>query len=220
MKQSISCSVSAQGLPAFPELLRLARQGDPGAIDLIVSRYYPEVEKQVHERLSMDVRLGRPWLRARFSTGDVVHEVFGSILKDLSDFYGDTEAGFCGWLAMVVRNRIVDSIRHHEAGCRDGREMAPLPEGVDRKLEGSSTDPAAAAVRHEDFARLEAGMSSLTARQQYLIRGRIEGGLSFRELAEHTGFGSESTVRRAFLEAQSRLVIALSALRASKAKPR
>ncbi len=198
---------------SFLEILERAQKGSSEAIEVLVERFYPQVETLVHERLARDVRTGRPWLRARFSTGDLVQEVFASVLKDLNKFFGETEQGFCGWLAMVVRNRIVDSIRFHEAGCRDGRVMGQLPEGADAYIPGTATDPAQAATREEDFLRLAENLQVLDDKERYLVRGRIEGGLSFRELAEHLGLGSESTARRAFFAAQSRLVLLMSSSR-------
>jgi len=43
------------------------------------------------------------------------------------------------------------------------------------------------------------------------LRARLEGLASFRELAEQLGYGSESAARRAFFEAQARLVLRLRA---------
>ena len=162
--------------------------------------------------MTRDVRIGRPWLRARFSTGDVVQEVFRSVIGDLGDFYGRTEDGFCGWLAMVVRNRIVDMIRFHEAGCRDGRAVEALPEGADSQMRSDGTDPVTAAERREQVQSLEAALEELEPRERLLVRARMEGIASFRELAERLGYGSESSARRAFMDSQARIALRLSSI--------
>lgn len=193
----------------FLALLALARDGDSAALDSLVDRFQPRVQADVHRKLARDVRASRPWLEARFSTGDVVQEVFRSVLGDLDAFGGRTEDAFCGWLAMVVRNRIIDSIRFHEADCRDGRVGQALPEDSGALGASQVTDPAAAVARAEEIERLEAAMGELEPRIKLLVRARIEGQASFRELADQLGFGSESSARRAYFEAQARLALQL-----------
>ncbi|MEM7307858.1 MAG: sigma-70 family RNA polymerase sigma factor [Planctomycetota bacterium] len=192
---------------SFIDLLANARTGSRDAQEELVRRFYARVEEQVHQKLARDVRIGRPWVRARFSTGDVVQEVFRSVLNDLDRFYGSTEDGFSGWLSVVVRNRIVDSIRFHEADCRDGRRALELSE--DRDPTSDHIDPAQAAAAREDARRLAEAMAELGSRLEHLVRARLEATASFRELAEQLGYGSESSARRAFFGAQAQLVLRL-----------
>ncbi|MEM6675277.1 MAG: hypothetical protein AAF726_20685, partial [Planctomycetota bacterium] len=70
----------------FEPLLRAARGGDADALDRLFRRYYPRVEELVHVGLVRDLRRGRPWLLARFSTGDIVQDVFRRLLQDLGAF--------------------------------------------------------------------------------------------------------------------------------------
>ena len=56
----------------FQDALHCARSGDPAACDQLFQHFYPVVERMVHMSLSRDLRLKRPWLTARFSTGDMV----------------------------------------------------------------------------------------------------------------------------------------------------
>jgi len=78
----------------FSAQLAAARSGDLVARNELFTRVYPVVGPLVHQRLSRDVRRGRPWLDARFSTGDVVQEVCQSVLVDLSAFAGETQRDF------------------------------------------------------------------------------------------------------------------------------
>lgn len=191
----------------FDEALRAARQGDAGAIDLLTQRFYPTVKKLVHHRLDRDLRNGRPWLAARFSTGDVVHEVFLSVLRDLKAFAGESEGAFVGYLAMVVRNRLIDAVRFHEAERRDGRRLAPGQE--ERNHLGSATDPANRADISDQVEQLQRELLLFDEREQLLLRARIESLATFRELAEQLGYESESGARRAYYAAQARLVLVL-----------
>ena len=191
----------------FPILLERARRSDPAALDTLARRFYPDVQRLVHHRLAADIRYGRPWISARFSTGDVVQSVFEGVLRDLAAFAGENEEAFVGYLATVVRNRIVDAVRFHEAAQRDGRRGLPLDDALD--AEDREDDPADAAAFAERLERLLAALAGFEPRVQHLLRARMEGLASFRELAEQLGYGSESAARRAYFDAQAKLALRL-----------
>jgi len=192
---------------AFSSLLERAKQKDASALDELAERFYPVVQALVHQRLAADMRRSRPWLAARFSTGDVVHSVFEGVLWDLGAFAGTTEEAFIGYLATVVRNRILDALRYHEAAQRDGRRIHSM--SADFDAEGVEADPADAAISAEELGTLLAAMADFEPRVQHLLRARIEGLASFRELADQLGYGSESAARRAFFDAQAKLALRL-----------
>lgn len=189
----------------FVSTLALARQGDPQALDELARRFYPAVEGLVHHRLASDLRRGRPWLHSRFSTGDVVQTVFESVLRDLAAFQGQNEEAFIGYLAVVVQHRIVDALRFHEAAQRDVRRIASLGDHFD--VEGGESDPADAATSADELAHLHAALARLDPRQQHLLRARMDDLASFKELSEQLGYGSESAARRAYFDAQAKLVV-------------
>jgi RNA polymerase sigma factor (sigma-70 family) len=188
-------------------MLERARQGDSDALNSLAQRFYPAVQALVHHRLATDMRHSRPWLTARFSTGDVVQSVFEGVLRNLEAFAGTNEEAFVGYLATVVRNRILDAVRFHEAAQRDGRRGQPIGLGFD--AEGGEQDPADVALSAERLAELLEAMASFEPRVQHLLRARMEGLASFRELAEQLGFGSESAARRAYFDAQAKLALRL-----------
>lgn len=191
----------------FLSTLESARLGDAEALDELARRFYPAVQELVHHRLATDMRHRRPWLAARFSTGDVVQSVFEGVLRDIGTFAGRTEEAFVGYLATVVRNRILDAVRFHEAAQRDGRRAHSMTPEFD--AEGREIDPADAAISTEGMEKLMKALGGLEPRTQHLLRARMEGLASFRELAEQLGYGSESAARRAFFDAQARLSIDL-----------
>jgi RNA polymerase sigma factor (sigma-70 family) len=195
-----------EGIP-FPTLLEGARRKEPKALDELARRFYPGVERLVHHRLATDIRYRRPWVSARFSTGDVVQSVFEGVLRDLDAFAGSTEEAFVGYLSTVVRNRILDALRFHEAAQRDGRRGVPLEENGDE--EGGEPDPADAAISAEKMTLLLATLEEFEPRVRHLLRARMEGLASFRELAEQLGYGSESAARRAYFDAQAKLALRL-----------
>lgn len=194
----------SEGTP-FLGMLERARHGDADALNALAQRFYPAVQGLVHHRLATDMRQSRPWLSSRFSTGDVVQSVFESVLRDLGAFAGTNEEAFIGYLATVVRNRILDAVRFHEAAQRDGRRMHSIAQEFD--AEGGEADPAEVAMSSEQLAQLLAAIACFEPRVQHLLRARMEGLASFRELAEQLGYGSESAARRAYFDAQARLAL-------------
>ncbi len=195
----------------FLRTLEQARAGDSEAMEALFTGYYPRVSKMVHEGLARDLRTKRPWLATRFSTGDVVQEVFRSLLKDLSGFRGTSEDAFRGYLAMVVRNRLLDAIRFHESAQRDGRITSRSPEGLDPA--GPSPDPVAEAENAEEAKDLHETLQTFPEHEQLLLRARLEQGVKFQDLADQLGYPSKAAARRAFYSAQALLVIRLGQLR-------
>lgn len=193
--------------PAFAALLRRAKAGEPEALDELFSRFYGRVERKVHRSLASDVRNGRPWVSARFSTADVVQDIFHGVLRDLGTFQGTSERAFAGYLTMVIRNRIIDSIRFHEADRRDGRRGVRPIETADRDSDSESPpERAAQADEYETYLR---ALNALPERDQLLLRARLEESATFEELTETLGYPSVSTARRAFLSAKARVAVLL-----------
>lgn len=193
--------------PPFLLELDAARGGDAQALAKLADRFYPTVQRIVHSRLESDLRRSRPWLAAHFSTGDVVQDVFYRIIQDINSFVGSTEEAFIGYLAMIVRNRIIDAVRFHEAECRDGRRTGRGD--AELNLPGPGEGPADEAVTAELQERLREALKQFDQSTQLLLRARIEGQSTFAELAGQLGFDSESGARRAFYVAQARLALLL-----------
>lgn len=191
----------------FQATLAAARNGDSAAMEELFEVFYPRVQRMVHRGLSRDLRSTRPWLTARFSTGDVVQEVFRSLLKDLRGFRGTGEDAFTGYLAMVVRNRLLDAIRFHEAAQRDGRRTSPSVGDADAASPHS--DPVADALLADEAESFQEVLKTLPETEQLLLRARLEQGARFSDLAEQLGYSSPSAARRAFYAAQAQLVIRL-----------
>ncbi|MEM8712696.1 MAG: sigma-70 family RNA polymerase sigma factor [Planctomycetota bacterium] len=194
---------------SFEESLAAAQAGDQQAMNDLFGAFYPRVRQIVHRSLATDLRQGRGWLASRFSTGDVVQEVFWSVLGDLKAFGGKSERAFVGFLAMVIRNRIIDAIRYHEAERRDGRRRG---ENLDEALHSSEeATPLEAVVSLEQSERYQEALAEFPEREQLLLRARLEDTATFEELAVQLGYSHESSARRAYYAAMARLTIRLRA---------
>ena len=183
------------GSPAnIGPLLTAARAGDRGAMDELFLRFYPSVRNMVHHSLATDLRRKRPWLAAMFSTGDVVQEVFQSVIRDMEHFDGESEGAFVAYLVTLIKNRLTDAIRFHEAMRRDSRRAPHAGDSLDDQA-AESRDPAEIAAAEEQLRRY--------------IRERLHGTTTFAELAQQFGYPSEDAARKAFCAAQARLLLSI-----------
>lgn len=197
----------------FNAVLAAVRAGDRAALDRMVTSLYPPVRALVHSSLETDLRRKRPWLTAMFSTGDVVQEVFLSVVRDLEDFQGTHEGAFVNYLATLVKNRLIDAVRFHEAMRRDVRRSS------ERVGEQEEAPPGAGPVdlveREEQLRAYARAIAMFPQREQLLLRERLHGTQTFKELAEMLGYPSEDAARKAFHAAQARLLLRLRAADAS-----
>lgn len=192
----------------FRGLVAGAARGDRDALDRLVTVYYPSVQGMVHRALATDLRLKRPWLAAMFSTGDVVQEVFCGVVRDIKGFDGDDESAFVGYLASMVKNRLVDAIRFHEAVRRDQRRAIKIGDS-EPDASVADPDPAEAAALDEQVQRFLRVVNTFEPRERQLLRDRLDHQVGFRELAERLGYPSEDAARKAFYAAHAKLVLRL-----------
>ncbi|MCA8969742.1 MAG: sigma-70 family RNA polymerase sigma factor [Planctomycetes bacterium] len=194
-------------------LIQRVRSGDRNATEELCALFYRDVQQNVHNALSRDVRRCRPWLAALFSTSDIVHDVFLGVLRDAGEFRGNTRAEFVTYLSRMTRNRLVDAIRHHEAARRDGRKTDRDAEW-DRSVE--IEPPVARLIRSEDIELAYSILETFSERDRLLLRGRIEDGESYETLANDLGYASPDSARKSFHSVQARLVLKMRRARAEK----
>jgi RNA polymerase sigma-70 factor, ECF subfamily len=173
----------------------------------LCARYYPQIRRRVHRLLERDLRRGRPWLASLLSTGDVVHEVFLGVVRDFSDFRGRTEAEFVAYLARLVRNRLIDTVRHHEASRRDQR----LVERDVSNVCDTEASPGSQLASDEDAELLHRVLQNLSERDRSLLRGRIEDETSFGALAKQLGYASADSARQMFRRTQAKVLAMVQA---------
>ena len=193
--------------PSFLDTFEAARKGDSAALDELCDRFYPTVRAMVHRSLASDLRLKRPWVSTLFSTGDVVQEVFQSVLRDLGSVHSTSEEAFTGYLARIVRNRLIDAIRFHEAARRDRRLATVSIQEVDVASEGDG--PSTKATTADEIAVFLRVLETLPEREKLLLRERMERGETFAELAEVLGYPSADAARKAYYAAQALMLVRL-----------
>ena len=193
--------------------LELARAGDQEARDQILERFYPKVQKIVHNQLQHDFRKHHRWIMPLFSTGDIVQEVFVGVVNGLDGFEGENEEALAQFLSAIVRNRLLDALRYHEAGRRDVRRKVEEPTvgmGAVAPAVGDPTPSLAASVGEQLRVYREV-LLTLPERQRMLLRLRLENEMPFAEIAEKLGHASADAARKAFRDAQARMLVKLRA---------
>jgi RNA polymerase sigma factor (sigma-70 family) len=190
--------------------LARAAEGDVAAREAIASRFYPRVRELVHAELQHDFRKNHRWIVAAFSTGDVVQEVFVGVLAGLTTFEGDDDAAFTRFLATLVKHRLVDAVRHHEAARRDARKVVEAgtastgPQGV-----AAGATPSVAAAVGEQLAAFRAALAEFPECERVLLELRLVDEAPWQDVAARLGYPSADAARKAFRGVQSRLLVKL-----------
>ena len=114
---------------------------------------------------------------------DVVQDTFFAFCRADPKTNADREAA---WLFTVCRNRALDGLRRE-------RPMDPLDSTIAQNLAAPGPAPSDLAVIRDDHRRALLYMSELPANQQEVLRLKLQGELSYREISQVTGL-SESNI--------------------------
>lgn len=195
------------------ELVTGAAQGQPEAQNELITRFYPRVQSIVHRQLEQDFRKRHRWILPLFSTRDIVQEVFAGVIQRLEDCDFPDEDALVAYLSTMVRNRLLDAVRFHEAGRRDSRRRESEPErGIDSiKADTSGETPELAAALAEQAELVRTVLDEFSERHRELLKLRLSEDQSYPAIAEQLGYASAETARQSFLDAQARLLVKLRA---------
>lgn len=189
----------------------LAASGDERAQEQVVATCYAPVKRLVHRDLEQDFRKRHRWIMPLFSTHDVVHEVLAAVVKDLSDTSFAGPERFFAYLGTLVRHRLLDAVRFHEAARRDDRKKVAEPTvgmaqlAADRR----ETTPTMAASLGERAGLVRDALQELPERQRRLLELRLLEDATFPQIRDALGYSSDETARQAFQDAQARLLVKL-----------
>ena len=191
-------------------LIGRAAENDEAACRELIERFYPRIREHVHQELQQDFRKRNKWMFALFSTRDVVQEVFGEVVRNLDGCDFPNEKAFVSYLKTMVRNRLLDMMRFHQADKRDERRRAETPTvGVEAFEPARGASPELAAVLAEQVDVLRDVMGTFPLRQRTLLEMRLVDDATFPVIAGKLGFASEETARQAFWEAKAKLLLRL-----------
>ncbi len=180
-------SVNAE---ASVDLLMKAQSGDVEALESLLARYLPRLQRWASGRLPGGVR-------SMLDTGDLVQDAIINALRHINTLEIRTEGALHAYLRRSVNNRIVDLYRR--AARRPAREE--LPE--DAAAQGTS--PLEAAIGAEALESYENALTRLRDEERQAIVLRVEFGLDYDEIAAQLEKPSAAAARMTVTRAIARL---------------
>lgn len=172
------------------ELLQRVKQGDHGALEVLLERHLPRLRRWASGRLPRYARDGS-------DTEDLVQETVIRALRTIEAFEYRREGALQAYLRQALYNRIRDRIR--QAGRR------PRLETVDEEAPFKGESPLEQAIGHQTMERYEAALAALQPGDREAIVGRIELGYDYSELAAALGKPTSEAARKAVGRAVLRL---------------
>jgi RNA polymerase sigma-70 factor (ECF subfamily) len=172
-------------------LLEQARAGDREAIEALVARHRPPLQRWASGRLPR-------WARDMVDTQDLVQETLFATFRKIETFRPERVGALQAYLRQAVLNRIRSELR------RVGRR--PASETLDEEHVDPGPSPLEAAIGREATERYEAALGRLRPEEREAIIGRIELGYTYEELAGALEKPSADAARKAAERALVRLV--------------
>lgn len=151
------------------ELIERAQQGDSAALERLLARYRPRLQRWATGRLPR-------YARDMTDTDDLVQDALIGTFKNLDRFEQRGEWALQAYLRQAVTNRIRDEIRRVTA--RPSRQ--PLAE----ELMSAEQSPLSLAIGSELFQKYDRALEALDPIEREAVIARVELGCSYQEIAQ------------------------------------
>jgi RNA polymerase sigma-70 factor (ECF subfamily) len=169
-------------------LLARAQSGDRVALESLITRYLPRLQRWASGRLPQ-------WARGTADTQDLVQETLFQTFQKIDRFESRGEGALFAYLRQAILNRIRDELRR----TKRRPEMSEL----DAELQDRGRSPLEEAIGHEAIERYERALATLREEEREAIVARIEMGYSHEEIAnllgKPTANAARMTVERAIV---------------------
>jgi RNA polymerase sigma-70 factor, ECF subfamily len=172
------------------ELLQLAKAGDGEALDRLLERCLPPLQRWAHGRLP-------PASRGMNETADIVQDAVISAMRNLGNFEPRHQGALQAYLRRAVMNRIRDIIRM--------TRRRPTQTAIPEDLKDEATSPLDALIGEENAELYDKALERLSEEEQEAIIGRLEMGYSYQDLAVVLGRPSADAARMAVTRALKHL---------------
>ncbi len=189
------------------ELLDAARNGDEGALAILVERHRDRLERMV--RLRMDRRL-----QGRVDPADIVQDAYLTVCGKFPQYSAGPRLPFFLWLRLEVGQKLVDVHRFHlntqmrDAGQEVSLHRGALPQvtslSLAEHLLGKLTAASHAAMRVELKLRVQEALNSMDPHDREVLILRHFEELSNAEAAQVLGIKPSAAVNR-YVRALKRL---------------
>jgi RNA polymerase sigma-70 factor, ECF subfamily len=177
---------------ATMSLLERARGGDNAALEALIGRFLPRLQRWASGRLPT-------WARDLRETQDLVQETVVQAFKRIETFEVRGDGALHAYLRQALVNRIRSEIRRVQ--------RKPEESALSAEPESGEPSPLEQAIGREALQRYEAALGRLRPADREAIVARVELGLSNEELAETLGKPSANAARMAVERALYRLAL-------------
>jgi RNA polymerase sigma-70 factor, ECF subfamily len=164
------------------ELLVRAKDGDRAALEVLMARYAPRLERWASGRLP-------PYARSLLDTVDLVQETLMRVVDGLDGVEVRGPGGFQAYVRQAVLNRIRDQIRWIR--------RRPGPDEIPESVEDPLPSPLEVAIGADVLDRYERALEQLPEDAQRLLHLRIELDFDYVEIAAMTDRPSSDAARMA-----------------------
>ena len=161
-------------------LLRLAQQGDAGALNELLARYAPRLRRWAAGRLPR-------WARDVADTNDLVQESLLRTFRKIETIDAERTGSLQAYLRQAVMNGIRDEVRR--------AHRRPAADGLDTGHPADTPSPLEVAIGREATERYERALSALSPHDREAVVARLELGFDYQELADLLGKRSANTAR-------------------------
>jgi RNA polymerase sigma-70 factor (ECF subfamily) len=162
------------------ELLRRIREGDAGARNRLIERYFDALHRWARGRLPGNAR-------AEMNTEDLVQEVLIRALQGLETFQWRETGSFLAYLRQILKNRIRDELRKVQ--------RRPRTEELVEDVTEDAPSPFEQAIDRESWERYEAALSELPPQQQEGVIMRVELQFTHQQVADALGLPTANAAR-------------------------
>ena len=176
--------------PSSLTLIERARAGDQAAVEALIARYRPRLERWASGRLPR-------WARDIADTQDLVQETLFQTFKRIEHFENRGDGALQAYLRHAILNRIREELRRWK--------RAPQKVDFDANAEDDERSPLEAAIGREALDRYERALAALRPEDRELIVARVELGYTNQELADLLNKPSANAARMALARAIVRL---------------
>lgn len=171
-------------------LLQRAQSGDRQALEELLGRYLPRLQRWARGRLPRHAR-------DVIDTSDLVQDTLMRSVKALNAFEPRNEASLELYLRRAVVNRLRDELRRVK--------RAPRREPLADELPAPAPSPLDQAIGQQDLARYVRALSRLAPHEREAVVARLELGYSYKEVAVLVGKPTPDAARVAVARAVIRL---------------
>jgi len=171
-------------------LLERAQAGDRAALESLIARYLPRLQRWATGRLPR-------WARDMADTQDLVQETLFQTFRRIERFESRGEGALQAYLRQAVLNRIREELRR--------KKRRPPRSELDPAVEDHRRSPLEEAIGQEAIERYERGLERLRPEDRELVVARIELGYTNREVADLLGKPTPNAARMATERAIVRL---------------